>query len=86
MPQLPDPPSAFTGAQLAYLREVARVVRSLPQWSYFTASDPNGVLIGTTGDRAVYVGSVSTLNREWVKTSDPGVVSTASWAQLGLVP
>lgn len=82
MPDLRDPPSAFTGAQLEYLREVARVVRSLPQWSYFTQASPEGVLTGTTGDRAVYVGSTSTLSREWVKASTPGVVSATSWVQL----
>lgn len=82
MPELRDPPSAFTGAQLEYLREVARAIRGLPQWSYFTQASPNGVLFGATGDRAVYVGSTSTLSREWVKASEPGVVSTTSWVQL----
>lgn len=82
MPELRDPPSAFTGAQLEYLREVARVIRALPQWSYFTQASPNGVLFGAPGDRAVYVGSTSTLSREWVKASEPGVVSATSWVQL----
>lgn len=86
MPAMRDPPSAFTGAQLEYLREMARIIRSIPQFSYFTQDSPNGVLSGQPGDRAIYVGSTSTLSREWVKASDPGVVSTASWVQLEIVP
>lgn len=85
MPEMRDPPSVFTGAQLEYLREVARVIRSIPQFSYFTQASPNGVLFGQPGDRAIYVGSTSTLTREWVKASDPGVVSTTSWVRLGIV-
>ena len=85
MPEMRDPPSVFTGAQLEYLREVARVIRSIPQFSYFTQASPNGVLFGQPGDRAIYVGSTSTLTREWVKASDPGVVSATSWVRLGIV-
>lgn len=82
MPELRDPPSSFTGSQLEYLREVARVIRAMPQFSFFTQASPEGVLVGTTGDRAIYVGSTSTLSREWVKASTPGVVSATSWVQL----
>lgn len=83
--QIRQPDSAFTGAQLEYLREVAKALNAMPQFSYFTQSDPNGVLRGTTGDRATYVGSTSTLTREWVKASDPGVLSNTSWVQLEIV-
>jgi hypothetical protein len=86
MPFLRQPDSAFSGAQLEYLREVARVINAMPQFSYFTQASPNGVLQGAPGDRAIYIGSTSTLSREWVKASDPGVVSTTSWVQLGVVP
>lgn len=82
MPAMRDPPSSFTGSQLEYLREMARVIRSIPQWSYFTEASPENVLFGVTGDRAVYVGSTSTLSREWVKASEPGVVSATSWVQV----
>lgn len=85
MPEMRDPPSVFTGAQLEYLREMARAIRSIPQFSYFTQDSPNGVLFGQPGDRAIYVGSTSTLTREWVKASDPGVVSATSWVRLGIV-
>ncbi len=83
--EIRDPSSAFSGAQLEYMREVARVLRATPQFSSFTQSDPNGVLFGHTGDLAIYVGSTSTLTRLWTKASDPGVVSNQSWVQVGIV-
>lgn len=77
--EIRDPTSAFTGEQLRFMRDVVAVLRQMPQFSTFTQSTPNGVLFGQTGDRATYLGSTSTLSREWVKASDPGVVSNQSW-------
>lgn len=86
MPQMREPGSAFTGEQLQYLREMAAVIRTIPQFSTFTQATPNGVLYGVTGDRATYLGSTSTLSREWVNANDPGVTSNVSWVQLGITP
>lgn len=83
--EIRDPSSAFSGGQLEYTREVARTFKAMPQFSYFTQSDPNGVLFGTTGDLAIYVGATSTLTRLWTKASDPGVVSNQSWVQVRII-
>lgn len=82
MPFLRQPPSDLTGSLRQYLSEVAVVLNSIPAFSYFTQDSPNGALFGNPGDRAIYVGSTSTLSREWVKTSAPGTVSNVSWVQL----
>ncbi len=86
MPDIRDPDSSFTGGQLQYLREVAEVIRSIPNFSYFTQDTPNGVLEANPGDRAIYIGSTSTLSREWVNAADPGGSSVSSWVQVSIVP
>lgn len=85
MPYLRQPPSDVTGALRQYLTEVAEAINSVPNFSYFTQSSPNGVLFGNPGDRAIYVGSTSTLSREWVKASAPGVASNQSWVQVRIL-
>jgi len=85
MPFLRQPPSDLTGALRQYLAEVASVVNGMPAFSYFTQDSPNNNLFGNPGDRAIYVGSTSTLSREWVKTSAPGTVSNVSWVQLRVI-
>lgn len=79
MPDLRDPDSAFSGAQLQYLRDMAAAIRSIPTFSFFTQASPNGALQGRAGDRATYIGSTSTLSREWVNANAPGTVSNQSW-------
>lgn len=83
--EIRDPSSAFSGEQLRFMRDVVAVLRAMPQFSYFTEVTPNGVLFGNPGDRATYVGSTSTLSREWVKASEPGVVSATSWVQVRIL-
>jgi len=86
MPEMRDPTSEFTGAQLEYMRYVARTVRAIPNHSYTTQATPEGKIFGQAGDRVTYIGSTSTLSREWVNANTPGVVSTNSWVQLQVKP
>lgn len=85
MPYIRQPPSDLTGALRQYLDEVAKAVNAMPNFSYFTQNSPNGVLFGNPGDRAIYVGSTSTLSREWVKASAPGTISNQSWVQVRII-
>ena len=68
-----------------YLSEIVAVLNGQPNFSYFTQNSPNGVLFGNPGDRAIYVGSTSTLSREWVKASAPGTISNQSWVQVRIL-
>lgn len=85
MPKLRQPPSEISGALLTYLKDVCAAINSIPNYSYFTQNSPNGVLFGNPGDRAIYVGSTSTLSREWVKASAPGTTSNQSWVQVRIL-
>lgn len=80
--EIRDPGSAFSGEQLRFLRDLAGVVRAMPQFSYSTHTNPNGVVFGNPGDVVIYVGATSTLTRLWTKASEPGVVSNQSWVQV----
>jgi len=86
MPFVRQPPSEITGAIRQYLSEMAKAINQVPNFSYFTQDSPNGVLFGNPGDRAIYVGSTSTLSREWVKASAPGTTSNVSWVQVRILP
>ena len=84
--RFPDPPSAFTGAQLDYLRKVAEVIRTLPAYSYASLATPNSTVTGVKGDRFVNLGSASTWTREWQKTGpDDGTASTTSWVAVRIL-
>jgi hypothetical protein len=86
VPDVQDPGSYFTGAQREYLQGLAAVIRAIPNHSYTTLATPEGAIFGQAGDRVTYIGSTSTLSREWVNANTPGVVSTNSWVQLQVKP
>ena len=78
--RFPDPPSAFTGAALDYMRKVADTLRNMPSWSYGSVTTPNSLITGIKGDFFVNLGSASTWSRVWTKTGpDDGSASTVSW-------
>lgn len=84
--RFPDPPSAFTGPALDYLRQVAAAIRNQPSWSYGSVANPNSVITGVKGDWFINVGSASTWSRVWTKTGpDNGSASTVSWVLLRVI-
>jgi hypothetical protein len=84
MPQIPQPPSSFTGATALYLSLVAQIIRGIPNVSYFTQQTPNGNVLGVNGDWAIYNGSTSTNSHIWVNQSAATASQTsAGWGLVG---
>lgn len=67
-PRIDNPPSSLTGPLGNYLSELARIINSTPNLSWFSGASPNSALTGVVGDIAVNLGSASTSSRLWVKS------------------
>lgn len=74
-----SPPSDVTGPLGSYLRELARAVNDIPQLSAFSASDPNGSVLGFPGDLLVNLTSVSSDVRLYVKGGSVRAPSNTGW-------
>lgn len=84
MPRITQPPSIYTGSQAQHQRTVVDALNGIPQFSYFTQTDPNNVLQGFSGDFAISLNSTVT-SRVWVNNSAQSTnPSFVSWGLLGV--
>ena len=80
--RIASPPSDVTGPLGSYLREMARAINDIPQFSAFSAATPNSIVTGYPGDLAVNLQSVSTDSRLWVKGGSARQANTTGWVVL----
>ena len=75
-----SPPSDVTGPLGAYLREVARAINDIPQFSAFSGPDPNnGQYPGFPGDLLVNLSSSNTDRRLYIMSGSLRLKSTSGW-------
>ena len=81
-----DVPSAFTGEQATWLRELVQTVNALPTFSFFSGLTPQSVVTGQAGDWSFNVGgSVSTNSLAFVKIGPTTSASKVSWARVSML-
>lgn len=62
---------------------MAKTMRTIPAFSYFSGVSPESLLTGVMGDFAINKGSASTATRLWFKHGpDNGSASTTSWSKV----
>lgn len=87
MPYNIPQPSGFTGAQLAWAREVTKALNAMPVFSWGSFATPNSNVSGAKGDVFMNIGSGSTHTRAWIKVGpDNGTVSNISWDAIRVLP
>ena len=75
-----SPPSDVTGPLGAYLREVARAINDIPQFSGFSGTDPNtSAIAGYPGDLLVNLSSTNTDRRLYIMSGSLRQKSTSGW-------
>ena len=77
-----SPPSNISGALGDYLREVARAINDIPNFSVFSGTSPNSLVTGYPGDWAIKLTSSSTDSRAWLKGGASRTASTTGWVVI----
>lgn len=77
-------PSAFTGEQAVYLREVVAVLNGLPTFSFFSGTTPESVITGVAGNFAVAPFSTTTGTLLYFKWGSVTAPSKVSWCKISL--
>lgn len=77
-------PSAFTGEQAVYLREVVDLLNRVPNFSFFSGTTPESNITGVAGNFAINPFSTTTNNFLFVKWGSAVTASKVSWAKISL--
>lgn len=67
---------------MGYLRELARAINDIPQFSAFSGADPNGVVMGYPGDLIVNLTSATSDHRLYQKGGSTRVPSNTGWVLI----